>query len=302
MLLSPDTGTLSRAISQGRSGQVLNRTRLPHPASPVPVCWPETANGPNERDERQSADTWCPGKAVGDDSTRTGGMGRERKNDVTLMRSIKTCFRKYADFSGRAQRSEFWWFFLFILVPLVILSFIPLVVLLLLGVLLPYIAVTVRRVHDTGRSAWWVIIILVMGALSAMALSAFILLEFASDSSGNDGFYGLLALLIIGGIWVLVSGVVVIALLVLCALPGTVGPNRYGPDPLRPELGVDMTRQPAHPYSATPAAVDDGSPGNDAAPTESLPETEPDNQRYCTQCGMQLQPEARFCSGCGAAF
>ena len=154
---------------------------------------------------------------------------------MTLTRSIKTCFRKYADFSGRAQRSEFWWFFLFILVPLVILSIIPLVVLLLLGVLLPYIAVTVRRVHDTGRSAWWVIIILVMGALSAMALSAFILLEFASDSSGNDGYYGVMALLIIGGIWVLVSGVVVIALLILCALPGTTGPNRYGPDPLLPE-------------------------------------------------------------------
>ena len=211
---------------------------------------------------------------------------------MSLTRSIKTCFRKYADFSGRAQRSEFWWFFLFIFVLLVILSFpvpgaiLVLGVLLLLGVLLPSIAVTVRRVHDTGRSAWWVIIILLIEVLSAMALGALIFwLAIESDSSGNDGYYGLLAFLIIVGIWALVSGVVVIALLILCALPGTTGTNRYGPDPLLPEPSMGGYRESSH----------------DSAPSDPLSEQDPERSQFCSQCGMQLKRDAQFCAACGAA-
>ena len=231
----------------------------------------------------------------------------DRTGKMSPIQSISSVFRNYVNFRGRAQRSEFWWFTLFIVVSQVILGFIPVPFIgavYLLAVLLPSLAVTARRLHDTDRSVRWWIITLLTGFLGTIALIAFLFWA-AIGSGGSDG-YGALGLVLGIGLfllaWLFVNGVGVIVLLVLCALPGTVGPNRYGPDPLRPELGDDMTRPPAHPYSATPAAVEDGSPGNDAAPTESLPETEPDNQRYCTQCGMQLQPEARFCSGCGAAF
>lgn len=66
---------------------------------------------------------------------------------MTFGQSVKTCFGKYATFSGRASRSEFWWFWLFqfILSWTVIVHIISFI---------PALAVMVRRLHDTGRSAW----------------------------------------------------------------------------------------------------------------------------------------------------
>lgn len=66
--------------------------------------------------------------------------------------AVKSCFSKYATFSGRACRSEYWWWVLFTL----IFSFIP-IVNIITGILflLPGLAVIVRRLHDTGHSGWW---------------------------------------------------------------------------------------------------------------------------------------------------
>lgn len=70
--------------------------------------------------------------------------------------SIKTCFSKYATFRGTASRSEFWWWVLFNLIATACLSIIneKLSLAFTLATLLPYIAVTTRRLHDTDRSGW----------------------------------------------------------------------------------------------------------------------------------------------------
>lgn len=67
---------------------------------------------------------------------------------MSFTESVSTCFKKYFVFSGRASRSEFWWFYLFciVLFPLGIFTFIP------------HLAVTVRRLHDTGRSGFFLLI------------------------------------------------------------------------------------------------------------------------------------------------
>jgi uncharacterized membrane protein YhaH (DUF805 family) len=77
--------------------------------------------------------------------------------------AAKTCFRKYADFTGRAVRPEYWYFVLFVLIVQIILRFIyaPLSILFALAVLVPQIAVGARRLHDTGRSGWWLLLGLV---------------------------------------------------------------------------------------------------------------------------------------------
>jgi uncharacterized membrane protein YhaH (DUF805 family) len=74
--------------------------------------------------------------------------------------AISTCFNKYATFTGRAPRSEFWWFWLlFGFVTLLgsgnLLGFVW------IFILIPYIAVGVRRMHDVGRSGWWLLFPLV---------------------------------------------------------------------------------------------------------------------------------------------
>jgi uncharacterized membrane protein YhaH (DUF805 family) len=85
--------------------------------------------------------------------------------------AISTCFSKYVTFTGRATRPEYWYFALFVfIVDLVLqllghagLGFITAIVngLFSLGVLLPSIAVGVRRLHDIDRSGWWLLIGLV---------------------------------------------------------------------------------------------------------------------------------------------
>ncbi len=75
---------------------------------------------------------------------------------MTFTESIKTCFSKFADFNGRASRSEYWWYVLFILVTGAVLTSINrnLAALFYLVTLLPSIAAAARRLHDTNRSGW----------------------------------------------------------------------------------------------------------------------------------------------------
>ena len=82
---------------------------------------------------------------------------------MTSAESIRTCFNKYADFNGTASRPEFWWFMLFIFLVGAALSLVSntLSGLFYLAVLLPTLAVGARRLHDTGRSGWWQLLLIV---------------------------------------------------------------------------------------------------------------------------------------------
>ncbi len=71
--------------------------------------------------------------------------------------SIKICFNKYADFKGRAIRSEYWWFALFTFLVGIVLGQFSQVAssLFSLATMIPSLAVGARRLHDTNRSGWW---------------------------------------------------------------------------------------------------------------------------------------------------
>ena len=119
--------------------------------------------------------------------------------------------KKYAVFSGRARRKEYWMFVLFNVVASIILSILDKLIgtdfgsgstssggvlstIYSLAVLLPSIGVAIRRMHDTGRSGWWILINLVP---------------------------------CVGWIW----------FIVLAAGDGNPGDNQYGPDPKAAERG-----------------------------------------------------------------
>lgn len=76
---------------------------------------------------------------------------------MDFVSAIKSCFAQYATFSGRAVRSEFWWFFLFQLVVMILAGFVGDMVsaIVSIALLLPALAVGARRLHDIGRSGWW---------------------------------------------------------------------------------------------------------------------------------------------------
>jgi uncharacterized membrane protein YhaH (DUF805 family) len=71
--------------------------------------------------------------------------------------AIKNCLNNYATFTGRAGRSEFWWFFLFNLLASMAASMVwaRLGNLVSLALLVPSVAVGARRLHDIGKSGWF---------------------------------------------------------------------------------------------------------------------------------------------------
>lgn len=109
--------------------------------------------------------------------------------------AVKSAFKNYAKFEGRASRSEFWWFYLFFVIVVFVLSFLTpllgraiggllsiILIIFYIGTIVPYLALLARRMHDSDKSGWFMLI----------------------------PFYNLY----------------------LAIIKGTDGPNRFGPDPL----------------------------------------------------------------------
>ena len=123
------------------------------------------------------------------------------------MNWVLAVLKKYAVFSGRARRKEFWMFYLFIFIGVIVAAILdnvlgitieatryagveygPLTILFYLAILVPVLAVGIRRLHDIGKSGWWLCISFIP---------------------------------VIGSIW----------LIVLLATDGRPGENQYGPNP-----------------------------------------------------------------------
>ena len=81
---------------------------------------------------------------------------------MDFVQAIKSCLGQYATFSGRATRSEFWWFFLFQVLVMAATGMLGDVIngLASLALLLPALAVGTRRLHDIGRTGWWQLLLL----------------------------------------------------------------------------------------------------------------------------------------------
>jgi len=82
---------------------------------------------------------------------------------MTFFESIWTCFKKYAEFRGRASRSEFWWFMLFVVLVTAALTYLgeTWVSIFTIAILLPLLAVGARRLNDIGKSPCWQLFLLV---------------------------------------------------------------------------------------------------------------------------------------------
>lgn len=85
-----------------------------------------------------------------------------------FIEAIKTCLRKYVDANGRALRSEYWYFYLFLILGVIITSILDsltglfvFTLIFYLAMILPMLMVTIRRLHDVGKSGWWILISLV---------------------------------------------------------------------------------------------------------------------------------------------
>lgn len=165
---------------------------------------------------------------------------------MTFTQAVRSVLSKYATFSGRASRSEYWWFYLFTILVNIGTSIIDAVLntgfdneigivstVASLALLLPSIAVTARRLHDIGRTGWWMLFPVV--TILATVVVAFVALFDAllgADADFRPAISWVLVLLVCG----LLALAACITMLVFLCLDSTPGPNKYGPSPKQPPM------------------------------------------------------------------
>ena len=156
--------------------------------------------------------------------------------------AIKSVFSKYATFSGRARRSEYWYFVLFSFLAGIVASLIPVInILWPLAILIPTLAVSVRRLHDTGKSGWSMLLILLPGLLYAAYIIYFIvamLIPNVGSNLDNITPETIMAMLmdsmtplLIMGVLELVNFIVLIVWIVWMCKDSEPGTNKWGPNP-----------------------------------------------------------------------
>ena len=161
---------------------------------------------------------------------------------MSFVDAIKSGFRNYAKFRGRAGRSEYWWFFLFTVLAQTVASSISddFGNLVGLAVFLPGLAVHVRRMHDMGRSGWWVGAF--YGSIGVVIVSVVVLiidaaLDFGDFSDGrfaSDDFFGdnvSAGSVVFVGIATLAALALLIINIVFLCQRSNANENRFGPPP-----------------------------------------------------------------------
>jgi uncharacterized membrane protein YhaH (DUF805 family) len=142
-----------------------------------------------------------------------------------------TIAKHYVDFDGRVGRSQFWCYVAVYALVGILVSVVGSITftggglrsLYGLAVFLPSLGITARRLHDTGRTASWVLLLAVPGFFAFLTgLVTLVSLLFF-------GFLGFL--IVFGSVFALLSAVAILLLLYFCVQPGTPGPNEYGAVP-----------------------------------------------------------------------
>ncbi|WP_205480770.1 DUF805 domain-containing protein [Sphingomonas arenae] len=143
--------------------------------------------------------------------------------------------KRFAEFSGRSPRAEYWWFYLGYIVLSVLLNIITNISAILgmvlslasLVLIIPFIAVGVRRLHDIDRTGWWLLAPVVPYALGFAMIGTAVFTN--PEGIAASGGFG------VGMIFFGIGLILALVVFVFTLLPGTKGSNRYGPDPYGPD-------------------------------------------------------------------
>lgn len=170
----------------------------------------------------------------------------------TWFQSFKECItKKYFTFSGRASRTEYWSFFVIFLILIygtaLINSYIdlnfeignltlPFQFIIIFFLLSPLFSVTVRRFHDIGRNA--ILAILILYTTLFFDVTYIVLIPYLNP----EELVYLYNLGISRNLTVGITIAFLIILIIFCSIKGNTGPNKYGPDPLDPELNNELNQ------------------------------------------------------------
>lgn len=166
--------------------------------------------------------------------------------------AVKTCFSKYFTFSGRAARPEYWWFALFIIIVSLVLALIDAMIfgtdqatgetrtvlagIFQLAILCPALAVGWRRLHDSGRPGWYLILPMLVSVAFMIAMFTGIFAFGAAENAGTDAdaLQVPAAILGVAGIAIFLIVQLVLAILMIWWMtrPSDEAANQYGPKPV----------------------------------------------------------------------
>lgn len=111
---------------------------------------------------------------------------------MSFPEAVKSGFEHYVEFDGRASRAAFWWWFLFTILVAIAASILDavigipiLTIVVSLGLILPDLSVSIRRLHDTDRSGWWILI----GLIPIIGFIV-LLVFYLQGSDPGDNSYG----------------------------------------------------------------------------------------------------------------
>ena len=255
-----DNLVISEVLTISKDSVRMRKTRIREKLS---AEWSETLFG----EQKRNADMCCGKVAEVASATSEGTVilsqkeydkllkRKKMKPSMTFRQAVVSGFRNYGKFTGRATRSEFWFFMLALYIMeilLVVLNFIAAIPLIVknvevtflmglpflavdLGVaialLIPALSVSARRLHDSDRSGKWLWLVIVGSICMCIVPIVLSLLDMVwhkpVDMASAGTVAGMVCFLILYLLWLAAS----IYLIVLFCQPGTEGPNDYGADP-----------------------------------------------------------------------
>jgi len=168
---------------------------------------------------------------------------------MSFSESIKTCLSKYVTFSGRATRPEYWWFVLFVVIVSAVLGIVDAALfgvdpttrepngmlgpVFSLAIFLPMLAAGWRRMHDTGKPGWFLLLPMLVSVATFAAVMLGIVGFAGLENAGVDQGSLRGSAMVLGMTGMFVIGIVqlVLAILLLWWLtrPSDAGDNEYGP-------------------------------------------------------------------------
>ncbi len=166
-----------------------------------------------------------------------------------LIEATRTCLSKFATFSGRASRSEYWWFLLAIVLASVILSVVdsivfgtaedsgqPLTGIFHLTMFVPLLAAAWRRLQDSGRPGWYALLPMLFSlaflVVTLFGIFAVSVVVEGGDPAGDEA-RGVLSMIGLSGLMIMGAIQIAVTILMLWWLtrPSEPGTNAYGPAP-----------------------------------------------------------------------
>lgn len=159
---------------------------------------------------------------------------------MNMIDAVKSVLSQYFGFSGRARRSEYWFWYLATILVAIAIAILeallgissegsgPISLIFSLLIFFPTLAAAFRRLHDTGRSGWWIGGFYLGVIIFAMIIGAMAVGAVASGSGDTAVMASLGVFAIIGGLAIIIYA---IALLIFLCQDSHPGPNKYGSNP-----------------------------------------------------------------------